>query len=197
MVEAGRTLLLPSVDFDARRIVRDLALMVGFSLLTAASARLVVPLPFTPVPITGQTFGVLLTGALLGGWRGFGAMLIYLTEGMIGLPVLSPSTPAHAGLAPFIGPTGGYLIAFPFAALIIGCLAERGWDRTPLRAFAVMIMSSAVIFLLGAGWLSHFVGGMDNAVVLGIRPFLIGDAVKAALAAALLPLGWKVAKPRG
>jgi biotin transport system substrate-specific component len=192
MVDAGRTLILPSVDFDARRIARDLALMVGFSLLTAASARVVVPLPFTPVPITGQTFGVLLTGALLGGWRGFGAMLIYLTEGWAGLPVLSPSSPAHAGLAPFAGPTGGYLVAFPFAALIVGFLAERGWDRTPLRVFAAMVASSAVIFLLGAGWLAHFVGGAHNAIVEGVRPFLIGDAVKAALAAALLPLGWKL-----
>src|SRR6478672_878827 len=117
MVEANRTLILPSVGFDTRRIARDLALMVGFSLVTAISAQLVARLPFTPVPITGQTFGVLLTGALLGGWRGFGAMLIYLTEGAAGLPVFAPGAPVHAGLAPFIGPTGGYLIAFPLATL--------------------------------------------------------------------------------
>src|SRR3954447_20318254 len=116
MVEAGRTLILPNVGFDGRRLTRDLVLMVAFSLLTAASAQLVARLPFTPVPITGQTFGVLLTGALLGGWRGFGAMLIYLTEGAPGLPVFAPGAPVHAGLAPFIGSTGGYLVAFPLAA---------------------------------------------------------------------------------
>jgi biotin transport system substrate-specific component len=196
MVEAGRTLILPSVGFDARRLARDLMLMAGFSLLTAASAQLVVRLPFTPVPITGQTFGVLLTGALLGGWRGFGAMLIYLTEGSAGLPVFSPGAPAHAGLASFMGPTGGYLIAFPLAALGVGFFAERGWDRTPIRVLAAMAVGSAVVFALGAGWLAHFVGGAQNAVAQGILPFLPGDAVKAALAAALLPLGWKLLERR-
>src|SRR5437870_6528492 len=105
MVERGRTLILPSVGFNARRLARDLGLMVAFSLLTAASARLTVPL--TPVPITGQTFGVLLTGALLGGWRGFGAMLIYLGEGLAGLPVFAATAPVHSGLGPFLGKTGG------------------------------------------------------------------------------------------
>ena len=192
MDEAGRTLILPSVGFDARRLARDLALMVGFSLLTAASAQLVVRLPFTPVPITGQTFGVLLTGALLGSWRGFGAMLIYLAEGLAGLPVFAPGALGHAGLGPFLGPTGGYLVAFPLAAMVVGFLAERGWDRTPVRVLAAMAAGSGVIFALGAGWLSHFVGGAQNAILHGIVPFLPGDALKAALAAALLPLGWKL-----
>jgi biotin transport system substrate-specific component len=191
MVDTGRTLILPSVRFEARRLLRDLALMVGFSLLTAASAQLVVRLPFTPVPITGQTFGVLLTGALLGGWRGFGAMLIYLTEGLAGLPVFAPGAPAHAGVGLFAGPTGGYLIAFPLAALVVGFFAERGWDRTPLGVLAAMAVGSAVIYALGAGWLSHYVGGARNAIMQGILPFLVGDALKAALAAALLPRGWK------
>src|SRR3954452_12838062 len=185
MVEAGRTLILPNVGFEARRLARDLALMVGFSLLTAASAQLGVRLPFTPVPITGQTFGVLLTGALLGGWRGFGAMLIYLAEGLAGLPVFAPGAPVHAGLGPFLGATGGYLFAFPLAALVVGFLAERGWDRTPARVLAAMALGSAVIYILGAGWLSHFVGGTRNALVQGVLLFLPGDALKAALAAAL------------
>jgi len=196
MVEAGRTLLLPSVQFDGRRLVRDLALMVAFSLVTAASAQLVVRLPFTPVPITAQTFGVLLTGALLGGWRGGGAMLIYLAEGLAGLPVFAPGTPVHAGLGPFLGATGGYLIAFPLAALVVGFLAERGWDRTPARVLAAMALGSAVIYTLGAGWLSHFVGGTRNALLQGVLPFLPGDALKAALAATLLPLGWKLLERR-
>lgn len=191
MVATGRTLILPDVGFEARRVRRDLALMVGFSLLTAASARVAIPLPFTPVPITGQTFGVLLTGALLGGWRGFGAMLLYLVEGLGGLPVFAGSPPAHPGLAPLLGPTGGYLMAFPLAALIVGLLAERGWDRTPPRALAAMAAGSLVIFALGAGWLSRYVGP-SAAVGKGVLPFLPGDALKIAMASSLLPLGWQV-----
>ena len=194
MVGTGRTLILPDVGFEARRLGRDLALMLSFSVLTAASARFAAPLPFTPVPITGQTFGVLLTGALLGGWRGFGAMLIYLAEGLAGLPVFA--APAHPGLAPLLGPTGGYLIAFPLAALAVGLLAERGWDRTLSRALAAMALGSAVIYAFGAGWLSCFVGP-HNAVIQGILLFLPGDTLKAALAASLLPLGWRLTGQSG
>jgi biotin transport system substrate-specific component len=193
MVTIERTLILPSVGFDTQRLGRDVALMVGFSLLTTVSARVVVPLPFTPVPITGQTFAVLLAGALLGGWRGFGAMVIYLAAGVAGLPVLAGA--AQPGLPPLLGPTGGYLIAFPLAALVVGLLAERGWDRTPVRVIAAMAAGSLVIFAFGAGWLSLFVGPAA-AVAKGILPFLPGDALKAALAAALLPLGWRLAGSR-
>jgi biotin transport system substrate-specific component len=182
MVGTGRTLILPEVGFEARRLRRDLALMLGFSLLTAATARIAMPLPFTPVPLTGQTFGVLLTGALLGGWRGFGAMLIYLAEGLAGLPVFAGVPAVH---------TGGYLLAFPLAALVVGLLAERGWDRTPARALAAMAAGSMVIYALGAGWLSLFFGPLE-AIKKGILPFLPGDALKAALAASLLPLGWRL-----
>src|SRR2546426_2937030 len=140
MVGTGRPLILPDVGFEARRLGRDLALMLSFSVLTAASARFAAPLPFTPVPITGQTFGVLLTGALLGGWRGFGAMLIYLAEGLAGLPVFTPGPGPSAGLTAVSGYTGGYLVAFPLAALLVGFLAERGWDRTPRRMLAAMAL---------------------------------------------------------
>lgn len=195
MVGTGRTLILPDLGFEARRVGRDLALMLGFSLLTAAAARIIIPLPFTPVPITGQTFGVLLTGALLGGWRGFGAMLLYLAEGLGGLPVFSGAAPAHPGLAPLLGPTGGYLLAFPLAALLVGLLAERGWDRSPGHAFSAMVAGSVIIFALGAGMLARFVGPL-HAWDEGILPFLPGDALKAALAAFLLPLGWRVTGQR-
>lgn len=191
MVDAGRTLVLPDVRFDSRRLLRDLALMLGFSLVTAASARVAVPLPFTPVPLTGQTFGVLLTGALLGGWRGLGAILLYLAEGMAGLPVFASTAPAQAGLGALLGPSGGYLMAFPLAALIVGLMAERGWDRTPARALAAMAVGSAVIFAVGAWWLARFVGA-GAAIAKGVLPFLPGDALKAVLAAALLPLGWRL-----
>jgi biotin transport system substrate-specific component len=194
MVGTGRTLILPGVGFEARRLGRDVALMAGFSLLTAVSARFAMPLPFTPVPLTGQTFAVLLTGALLGGWRGWGAMLIYLVEGLAGLPVFAGNAPVHPGLGPLLGPTGGYLFAFPLAALIVGLLAERGWDRTPARALAAMAIGSLVIYALGAGWLSLFYGPLA-AIEKGILPFLPGDALKAALAASLLPLGWRLTGP--
>jgi biotin transport system substrate-specific component len=192
MVGTARTLILPDVGFRSRALLRDLLLMTGFSLLTAASARIAIPLPFTPVPVTGQTFGVLLTGALLGGWRGLGAMLLYLAEGLAGLPVFAPGGSHSLGLAALLGPTGGYLVAFPFAALAVGFLAERGWDRTPARALAAMLLGSGIIFALGAGWLARFVGGPSAAVAQGILPFLPGDMLKAALAASLLPLGWRL-----
>ena len=166
---------------------RDALLVLAFSLVTALSAQIAVPLPFSPVPLTGQTFGVLLTGALLGPRLGALAMLLYLTEGACGLPFFAGGA---FGLARLLGPTGGYLVAYPFAAALVGSLATRGWDRRPLAMLAAMLLGSVVIFALGAGWLAHFVGA-SHALTLGVLPFLPGDVVKALLAAGLLPLGWK------
>ncbi len=167
---------------------RDALLVLAFSLMTALSAQIAVPLPFSPVPLTGQTFGVLLTGALLGPRLGAFAMLLYLAEGACGLPFFAGGA---GGAARFAGPTGGYLIAYPLAAALVGWLATRGWDRQPLTMLAAMLVGSLVIFALGASWLAHFVGGASRALTLGVLPFLPGDAVKALLAAGLLPLGWK------
>ena len=161
---------------------------LAFSLLTALSAQIAIPLPFTPVPITGQTFGVLLTGALLGPRLGAAAMLLYLLEGSAGLPFFAGGAGGAARLA---GPTGGYLLSYPFAAALVGWLAVRGWDRRPLTMLAAMLLGSLVVFALGAGWLSHFVG-LSHAVTAGVLPFLPGDALKALLAAGLLPAGWKM-----
>ena len=169
-------------------IGRDAALVVAFSLVTALSAQAAVPLPFSPVPLTGQTFGVLLTGALLGPRLGALALLLYLIEGACGLPFFAGGA---GGAVRFAGPTGGYLIAYPLAAGVTGWLATRGWDRRPLTMLAAMLTGSVVIFALGAAWLAHFVGGASRAMTLGVLPFLPGDAVKALLAAGLLPLGWK------
>ncbi len=191
MVQTVRTLILPEVRFRGGTLGRDVALMVVFSVLTALGARIAVPLPFTPVPLTGQTIAVLLTGALLGGWRGLGAMLLYLAEGLAGLPVFAATGSHMGGVAALLGPTGGYLAAFPLAALAVGLLAERGWDRSPLRALAMMGVGSGVIFALGAGRLAFFVGP-GVALVKGVLPFLPGDALKAAVAAALLPRGWRL-----
>ena len=164
---------------------RDAFLVVAFSLVTALSAQVVIPL--APVPITGQTFGVLLTGALLGPRLGALAMALYLLEGGLGLPFFAGGA---GGAARLLGPTGGYLLSYPFAAALVGWLAGRGWDRRPLTMLAAMLLGSLVVFALGAGRLAHFVGP-GRAVTLGVLPFLPGDAVKALAAAGLLPLGWK------
>lgn len=164
-------------------LARNTALGVGFSLMIGLSAHVSFFLPFTPVPITLQTLAVLLAGALLGPRLGTATLALYLAEGIAGLPVFAP------GKGPF---ADGYLAGFVAAALVVGLLAERRWDRNPLGMAAMMAIGSAVIYLFGVAWLSHFVGGITHAIALGIVPFLPGDALKAAIAAALLPTGWKL-----
>ncbi len=184
----AQTLWPGQADAKSTDLGRDALLVLAFSLVTALSAQIAIPLPFTPVPLTGQTFGVLLTGALLGPRLGALAMLLYLMEGASGLPFFAGGAFGAARLA---GPTGGYLIAYPFAAAVAGWLATRGWDRRPLTMLVALLLGSVVIFALGAAWLAHFVGGASHALTLGVLPFLPGDVVKALLAAGLLPLGWK------
>ncbi|MBV8856638.1 MAG: biotin transporter BioY [Acidobacteria bacterium] len=166
---------------------RSALLVVGFSLLTAAAAQVVVPLPFTPVPLTGQTFAVLLTGALLGPRLGALAMLAYLLEGAAGLPFFRGGA---AGVGQFSGATAGYLLAFPAAAYVTGYLAERGWDRRFLTAALAMALGSLVILACGWAWLALLLKGGAAAFRLGVAPFLPGDLLKVALAAAALPSGW-------
>src|SRR5690349_18285934 len=171
----------------------DLTLIATGSLLIALSAQVAIPLPFSPVPVTGQTFGVLLVASLLGRVRGTAAVLAYLAEGAAGLPVFAG---AAAGPAKLLGPTGGYLAGFALGAYVCGWLAEHGWDRTPLRTAASMILGNVAIFALALPWLARFVGA-SNVWALGFWPFLPGDIVKIGLAAALLPLGWKALGARG
>ncbi|MFQ5855820.1 MAG: biotin transporter BioY [Anaerolineae bacterium] len=170
-------------------LARDAALVVVFSLINAAAAQVSIPLPFTPVPVTGQTFAVLLTGALLGSRLGGLSLLLYLAEGAAGLPVFALG---RSGLVTLLGPTGGYLFAFPAAAFVVGWLAERGWDRRVLTTALAMILGNLVIYAGGVTWLARFVGGLAEAVTLGMMPFLIGDAIKLVLAAGLLPAGWSL-----
>lgn len=177
----------------AGALLYDLALVASGSLLIALSAQVAVPLPFSPVPVTGQTFGVLFVASILGRARGTAAALAYLAEGAAGLPVFAGLA---AGPAILLGPTGGYLLGFVPAAWLCGALAERGWDRTPLRTTASMILGNIAIFALGLPWLARFVGA-SNVWALGFWPFLPGDIVKIGLAAALLPLGWKALGARG
>ena len=178
--------LLAPVDW-----VKKAVLVVAFSLLIALSAQVVVPLPWTPVPVTLQTFAVLLTGALLGSRLGALAVFAYLLEGAAGLPFFSAGRGGAAHL--LFAPTAGYLLAYPVAAFVTGRLAERGWDRRYLSAAAAMALGSVVV--LAGGWLGllRFYTAAQ-AFALGVLPFLAGDAVKIALAAAVLPSGWALVK---
>lgn len=169
--------------------LKSAALVVAFSLLTALAAQVVIPLPWTPVPITGQTFAVLLTGALLGSRLGAAATILYLVEGAAGLPFFRGGA---GGAAHFSGATAGYLLAFPLAAFVTGLLAERGWDRRFLTAAAAMALGSVVILASGWAWLTLFFRTAQDAFFAGVAPFLAGDVVKITLAAALLPAGWKL-----
>jgi biotin transporter BioY len=164
--------------------VKQVALVVAFSLLTALAAQVVIPLQ--PVPITGQTFAVLLTGALLGSRLGALAMFAYLLEGASGLPFFRGGA---SGVAYMTGATGGYLLAYPVAAYVVGLLAERGWDRRYFSSAAAMLLGSLLILAGGWLWLSRFTGAAQ-AFRLGVAPFVVGDLVKIALAAAALPAGW-------
>ncbi len=191
-------LVAPYVDLarpaSARRAaLYDLGMIVAGSLVVALGAQLEVRLPFTPVPLTGQPFAVLLVGALLGARRGAAAMLTYLGEGALGLPVFAGGA---AGPAAMLGPSGGYLAGFVPAAFVTGFLAERGWDRRFLTTWAAMALGSTMLFACGLPWLAQFVG-WDNVLATGLLPFLPGDLVKQVLAALALPSAWSLARRAG
>jgi biotin transport system substrate-specific component len=170
--------------------VRKVGLVIGFSLLTALSAQIVIPIG--PIPITGQTFAVLLTGALLGSRLGAITMIVYLMEGAIGLPFFSGG---HGGILHLMGPTGGYLVAFPAGAFITGAFAEHGWDRKFLTAAAAMAIGSLVIMLSGWLWFSLVMRTSPAITLFAIvLKFIPGDIIKISLAAAVLPSGWKLLK---
>ncbi len=189
MSVAARPLTLADAALPRAGALQNAVLVVLASLLTAAAAQAAIRLPWSPVPLTGQTFAVLLAGAVLGPRRAAAAMALYLAEGAAGLPFFAGGA---AGAHWLLGPSGGYLIAFPFAAYATGALAARGWDRRPLTTFAAMLCGSAVILGLGALQLSRFVphGGV---LATGVLPFLAGDAIKAAIAAGVVPLAWRYA----
>ena len=180
------TRYLPRVDYR----VRDILLVVAGSLFVAGMAQVRIPLPFTPVPLTGQTFAVLLVGAVLGSRRGAASLLLYLLQGVLGLPFFAGGA---SGLAILLGPTGGYLLGFIAAAYLIGLLAARGLDRRIPSALVAFLVGEVVIYLFGVSWLSFYLG-IQRALVAGFLPFLIGDAIKLAAAALALPAAWKLIK---
>jgi len=183
--------LRPSVKKYA--LLYDVAVVIGGTLFIALSAQIAVPLPFSPVPVTGQTLAVLLTGALLGSRRGGLCLLTYLAEGIVGLPVFAGG---RFGLAHLLGPTGGYLVGFLAAAYITGLLAERGWDRRMGTAFLAMLVGNAAIYAFGLSWLSCFTEA-GRALSLGFYPFISGDLLKLTIATILLPSGRRVLGLKG
>ena len=183
-----RTVVLAETLVPRGGVLREVALIVAGNLLIILSAQLRIHLPFTPVPITGQTFAVLLVGAALGARRGAASVLLYLAQGALGWPVFAGGT---GGMLHLLGPTGGYLIGFAVAAWLTGYLAERQWDRHLHRAVGAMALGNLVIYLFGVAWLAQFVG-WEAAIVKGVLPFLPGDALKIALAATVLPTAWRV-----
>ncbi|MEK9707249.1 MAG: biotin transporter BioY [Alphaproteobacteria bacterium] len=167
-------------------VVRLALLAILGSALMAVSAKIQVPM--YPVPMTMQTFAVLVIAMAYGARLAGVTLLLYLAEGAIGLPVFA----SGAGLAYMAGPTGGYLAGFLVAAVLVGWLAERGWDRNPALTFLANAAGTTIIFVLGLAYLSTLVGGVDVAFEKGLAPFAIGALVKVSLAAAVLPLVWKL-----
>jgi len=180
----------PSVKRDAG--VYDVVLVLGASLFIALSARIAAPVPFSPVPVTGQTLAVLLTGALLGSRRGALGVLAYLAEGAMGLPVFAGG---GAGIPWLLGPTGGYLCGFVVAAFLTGWLAEQGWDRRFGTTVAMMGLGNAAIYLLALPYLALSVG-MEQVLSLGLYPFVVGDIAKSLATALLLPSAWRLLSRR-
>ena len=176
-----KDLVLTQALWPSSGLLRNVVLVLAASWFVALLAQ--VKVPIGPVPVTGQTLGVLLVGALLGSRLGAVSMIAYIFQGAIGLPFF-----AGSGL---FGPTGGYLAGFVVAAFVVGWLAERGWDRHMGTAVAAMLIGNIIIYALGLAWLSRFVG-LETVLSVGLIPFIPGDIIKTIIAAGLLPLGWKL-----
>ena len=163
----------------------DIALIVSGSLLIGLCAQISIG---WPVPVTGQTFAVLMVGALFGARRGSLCVVAYIAEGVAGFPVFSAG---RAGLVVLAGPTGGYLVGFIVAAYVTGYLAEKGWDRHIWTTIMAMILGNIAIYAFGLGWLCYIVD-LKSVLAIGLYPFIIGDLLKITLGAFLLPAGWKL-----
>lgn len=172
------------IENDALRTTLQIALGIAFLALLAQ-----VRVEIGPVPITGQTLGVLLLGAAYGAGLGAATMVGYLLVGGLGLGVFAGG---GAGLSTFTGTTGGYLVGFLAAAILVGYLASRGWDRTHVGTAAAMVIGNVVIYAFGVGWLLQFAPDFATALAWGVTPFVIGDAIKIAIAVALLPWAWRL-----
>jgi biotin transport system substrate-specific component len=171
--------------------VRDVALVAGAAALTGLAAQVAIPLPFTPVPLSLQTFAVLLSAAALGPHRAAAAMLLYLAAGVGGVPWFAEQ---RAGVG---FPSFGYIVGFVLAAVVVGALARRGSDRSVPGSMATMVLGNLVIYAVGVPYLALAIGvDLFTAVALGALPFLVGDALKILLAGGLLPAAWRVVGSR-
>ncbi|WP_028802648.1 biotin transporter BioY [Streptomyces sp. 142MFCol3.1] len=169
--------------------VRDAALVIGGAALTGLAAQISVPVPGSPVPVTGQTFAALLVGTALGARRGFLSLAVYALVGMAGVPWFAGGS-SGAG-----APSFGYILGMLLASTVVGALARRGADRSVLRMAGTMLLGEAIIYAVGVPYLALATGmSASAAVAAGLTPFLIGDALKAALAMGVLPTAWKLVK---
>jgi biotin transport system substrate-specific component len=196
--------LAPPRSRAAARTVYQVACAVGGSLLVAALAQISFRLPFTPVPITGQTLGVLLVGAAYGPALGGGTLALYLVWGLIGLPVFAPNADGSHDTGVQVlratSATGGYLIGFVVAAGLTGWLSSLGWDRSVRSSIGAMLLGSIAIYAVGVPWLYHAlpptIDGnpvtLETALSFGLYPFIIGDTAKLLVAAGLLPVAWRL-----
>jgi biotin transport system substrate-specific component len=187
------TTIVSGVEMGTALRVASVALLAA---LTAAAAQVSIPLPFTPVPFTLQPMVVLLGGAVLGSRLGMSAQVLYLLVGIAGLPVFAASPALPQGALRLLGPTGGYLISYPFAAFAAGWLAERGFDRRYLTSVIAMACGLAVVFVCGVTWLAFFARpvavGFDAALRTGLYPFIPADIFKIVVAAAVMPAVWRL-----
>jgi len=176
--------------------VNTVLLMVGFAVLTALAAQLRFHIPGTPVPVTGQTFAVLLSGAALGSRAGAGSQAIYWLMGAVGLPVFAQQA---GGWEAATGATFGYLFGFVVAAWVVGALAEQGRDRTVAQAIPAFLVGNLIIYAFGVPWLMYSVSSIDTigaALTAGFMPFIAFDIIKVVLAGIALPLAWKMTGDR-
>jgi biotin transport system substrate-specific component len=192
------TLAIEMTPARARRAwTARVALAFAGSWLVAGLAQVQIRLPFTPVPVTGQTLGVLLVGASLGSALGAISMAMYVAQGALGLPFFAGGASGWE-LVRLSSASGGYLVGFVAAAAVVGALAERGWDRDLRGSISAMFLGEVVLYLVAIPWLMHALGvGLDRAVVLGLAPFVVGDALKLLAAAGALPAAWRVVRGRG
>ena len=191
--------LAPSKDRARVRIAYQVAMVFAGALLMSGLAQVSIKLPFTPVPITGQTLGVLLVGASLGPSLAAASMLLYLVWGFVGMPVFAPdANGVHATGAAALGfasASGGYLWGFVIAAWAVGELAKRGWDRTIRSAISAMLIGEIIIYAFGIPWLMQALDvPLAKALEWGFYPFVIGDTLKLFIAAGALPLAWKLTR---
>lgn len=174
-------------DLVPGRLVRDLALIAGSALFVGLAAQVSVPIPGTPVPVSGQTFAVLLSGAALGMNRAAAGMALYALAGVLGVPWFAGGSSGWH-LASF-----GYVIGFVLAGAVVGALAARGGDRSPVRTIATMTLGTVLIYAAGVPWLMAMThSGLGSALAMGVRPFLVGDVLKVLIAAGLLPGAWRL-----